>query len=360
MSRLLQALALMAGVACRNPAPPTEGPGVVHILSGSDDTASEDGGTVPDVCDEDPPDTGVDWGDCTFEEVRAGAGYTCALTRTGETACWQDGVLLNGVLPGTFTTLSNHFMNDLCAVRDDGCLRCERVEGLDDVGLEFLEAVPSGLFVSLDQTGVWGCALDQLGELSCWAANYYPDDWGMLDPPSGPFVQVATASTAACALRADGTLACWGFQGSDYYFGGYMVSPDHIVEEMPTEGSFVQLDAGSDTMCALGDDGNATCWGMRDLTTPYAFEGGVGTLDGPFTEISLGTHTADRNVCGITLDGDLECAYAYGDGVTTAEGPFLDVSSGWYHSCALDNDGHMTCWLHDSERYDVSMTVPCE
>ena len=63
------------------------------------------------------------------------------------------------------------------------------------------------LAVGLDHA----CALDALGEITCWGDN---NDSGELSPPALTFVEIDSGTNFGCGRRTSGEVECWG---SDFF-----------------------------------------------------------------------------------------------------------------------------------------------
>lgn len=87
--------------------------------------------------------------------------------------------------------------------------------------------------------------------------------------------------------------------------------------------------------CVLRSDHRVACWGYGTDDEPPATQ---------FQSISSGA----GYVCGIRLDGTLECwgENSFGQ-ATPPSGTFTQVSAGYQHACAIRSDGSAACWGND-------------
>ena len=335
-------------------------------------------GTEPDTdpeCWEDPAAEEIDWGDCTFEEVVAGISQTCARTQTGRVACWGDNELDLNVPGGVFTQLSPHSGGDgACALRADGCVRCW---GESELLESLIDDVPRKKMVGLSDKVGTVCSWDEEGRANCWGTPYL--EWiGQMDTPEARFKAMSVGWGTHCGILDDGSITCWGLEESEYLVTSGMMYPTGIVEDVPLDDDFVAIQHSDSAACALHATGEVTCWGFNGkrgpLTTPIAdgvdpFVEGVeypftGALVGPFVSIS-GSNGYGLSLCGVTVEGDIECLFSENPNapVTRLDGPYKAVSVGDRHTCALDLEGHMSCWIHDgywaSLPGGAELTPPC-
>ena len=105
-----------------------------------------------------------------------------------------------------------------------------------------------------------------------------------------------------------------------------------------TPGPFTQLEAGIGHICALRQDGGASCQGKNDeyQATPPTTK---------FTQIAAGIYHS----CGITQAAALECwgsaiPGAPGERLNAPNGEFAAIAIGWRNSCALRPNGRAVCW----------------
>ena len=103
------------------------------------------------------------------------------------------------------------------------------------------------------------------------------------------------------------------------------------------------MDAGYESVCGLGFDNKAHCWGPH---------GRMDTPDDEFKFLSFGGY----NACGIRMDGTLKC-WHYGyylglprgldtwyDLLPSPAGTYKYVSIGYNTGCAVTVSGTAQCW----------------
>lgn len=87
-----------------------------------------------------------------------------------------------------------------CAVREEGPIRCVRV----DDPPEALEA--RYVRVALEYFGRVCAIRQEDAAIACWSI----DVSAPFTPPAGQFTQIAATSNGMCAVRTDGSIVCFG------------------------------------------------------------------------------------------------------------------------------------------------------
>ena len=119
-----------------------------------------------------------------------------------------------------------------------------------------------------------------------------------------------------CAILDDGSVSCWG-EGSYGRLGnggtdGYWRYP-HPTSSLGTGRTAVAISSGYYHTCAILDDGNVSCWG-------YGISGQLG--NGGTSDETTPTSTSSLGI-GRTA---------------------VAISSGTSHTCAILDDGSVSCW----------------
>ena len=185
-------------------------------------------------------------GGLTFTTVRAGPGYSCALTPPGEAYCW--GVNDYGLLgdsqppaPFLYSTSPSH--------------------------------VTGGhRFVTITLGGLHACAIAIDARAYCWGWNNYgqlgngssaASSWPV--PVSGDlrFVSLTAGYLHTCGLTADGAGYCWGNNERGQFGTGDTVAAS-TPQLIASPGTYVTLVAGGRHTCARTPSGDAFCWGRGD------------------------------------------------------------------------------------------------
>ena len=217
----------------------------------------------------------------------------------------------------------------VCGLLDDGSLRCA---GGEDTWEEEQHAPPPSVaFVDISLGTAHGCGRDDAGVVHCFG----PASAEVIELPEElrtvSFSRVSAGNGFSCGLRGDnGTLACWGFNPR--------VGPCPAEEPCPglldpPAGAFVAVALGDigNTLCALDEEGRATCWG-EGATDPPAER---------LRRIGAGASHA----CGVEGEGDVVCWGA--DGEAWTEPPDVSATAvvgGINHSCLLDEEGGVSCF----------------
>jgi hypothetical protein len=183
---------------------------------------SQPGQTVP------PPTTG------TFSQVELGGAVGCALGTDGKVRCFGDGsalVLTQAPAAEVFSRLaltSGH----ACGLRPDGTVRCWGSAVFGET------TAPAGAFSDVAVKALRSCALDAAGALTCWGL---PAGTGSLPP--GPYRALRSTNfgRGMCGLLRDGGAVC---------------EPTNLAQ--PT-GPVLDVQAGTNQVCALGSDGGVSC-----------------------------------------------------------------------------------------------------
>lgn len=270
---------------------------------------------------------------CELEVLQVAPGsHVCAVLRGGTVKCWG---------------LNYHGALGVGDVADRGDQPNELGEHLPAVDLG--HAAPAQAVAT---TSFRSCALLVDGRVKCWGGNQY----GALglgdvsvrgDDPSRlgdqlPYVDLGTGVTAtalalgldhSCALLADGSVKCWGKDestGPDYLYDVVEPirgdDPNEMGDNLPRIdlGSGLRataIAAGAWHTCAILEDGAVKCWGFNEY-------GQLGQGDGP-----------SRSREDPSAMGDHLPLVELGAGRKA-----LAIGGGFYHTCALLDDGTIKCW----------------
>lgn len=169
------------------------------------------------------------------------------------------------------------------------------------------------------------CAILDSGTVTCWGSNDNGQLGNGTTTTSTVPVPVAGVSAAlalsaggghTCALLHGGTIRCWGLNGNGQLGNGTTVNSLTPVTVTGISGA-TAIAAGGFHTCAIIADGTVKCWGND----------GMGEI-------------------GDGSPGDTSSLPTTVSGITTAN-PAKALSLGEFHSCALLNDGAVTCWGHN-------------
>jgi len=219
------------------------------------------------------------------------------------------------------------------------------------------------------------CALVAGGVVECWGAQgsvglgalpaAVPTPITSLETEDGggPMLGVAAGDNESCALATDReTLWCWGQYDST---SGTVDVPTYVAK---LGARVVELSAGYAVTCALTNDGSVWCWGQNNngalgrsdvapgatMLTPLQVP-----LGGPAEHLCVGrwhgcvVTPSHSIVCwGDDSEGQLAVA-PFDDGglapmtIPIGQGHVLKVGCGAEHTCALFDDGGVSCWGYD-------------
>lgn len=148
------------------------------------------------------------------------------------------------------------------------------------------------------------------------------DDPLLIDrPPAEGWVDVAVVGYNACALQADGSLWC----DEDDDFDEQIELEDLRLQE---DGHYQMLSGLQSGICGIRLDGTLECG--------LAADGGFLDTD-PFTQVS-GDWMAG---CGLLADGGVECWPEY----SSATGPFTSIGAGDRFACGIrEATSSLQCW----------------
>ena len=328
--------------------------------------------------------------------VSAAIGHTCALHDDATISCWganeigqlgngQVGQGKNSAVPVKVQNISGATAavaggggidGRSCALHRDGTISCwgsqnstvpAKIEGIKNA-----KAVTTG-----DEHT---CALHEGGTISCWGYN----DDGQLGNETRDYsavpVQVKNITDAAavdagdshtCALHRDGTVSCWGNNVVGQLGNGNSGKGEHSSAPVKVQGITNAIAVSASVgvylghTCALLEDRTISCWGMNSsgqLGTGQSAEGDISPIPAAVQGITDATaiSTGDEHTCALHEGGTISCwGSNFGgrlgsfetadehsalpvpvDGIISA----IQITAGREHSCALHQDGTISCW----------------
>ena len=252
--------------------------------------------------------------------------------------------------------------------------------------------VPTNKAAAVSTIYEHSCALHEDGKISCWGSNTYGQlgngqsgyDADSSADSSVPVrvaditdaTAVTTGGQHSCALHRGGTISCWG-NGDEGQLGNEKRG-ENVVSSVPVEVAGITdataVTAGWNHSCALHEDGTISCWGDN---TYGALGNGQGTVDwkddsadslAPVEVLGITNATAvasnSGHSCALREDGTISCWGNNGSGqlgnrqsrddgsdshssVPVEVADIADataVTAGQDHSCALHEDGTVSCW----------------
>jgi cysteine-rich repeat protein len=330
--------------------------------------------------------------DCDSALNEDGAGCTCGdgFLSAGEacddgnldptddctTACKPpvcgDGFTHPGALEPEECDDGNQDETDLClssckaAKCGDGIVQPAAGESCDDANFDDEDACPNTCqhrVLEVAAGELHTCARLSGGIVKCWGANHV-GHLGVGDLlPRGyeavhmganlPAVALGSGRTAVaigagqnhtCAILDDGHVKCWGYNNNGQLALGSAVGYGDAPGEMGDNLPFVKLGIDKTAQaisienaysCALLNGGNVKCWGFN----AYGQLGQGDKLTRGFDQAKMGD-----NLLPVSL-GTSKTALA--------------IAAGYYHACALLNDGSVKCWgLNDNGQLGQEHLLP--
>lgn len=340
----------------------------------------------------------------TAVQISTGSSVTCAVLSDGTVSCWGKGT--SGQLGNGATTSSTDptpttsfgagkkalsvslYTDHACALIDDGNVMCwgknnygklgDGTESQRNAPVQ-VNAFPANTTpISVSVGSHHSCALLDVGDVSCWGEGAYGqngDGTSTKRPSPGLTsgfgagklaVSVSSGDHHICALLDSGEVVCWGEGGSGRLGTG---SSSRVYVPTPTvsfgDGKLAtSLSVGSYHGCVVLDSGKISCWGA-------GLNGQLGNGEIANQASPVLTKTLGPSVSSISAGGDHSCALLgngsvacwgrgaegqLGNGNTTNQIAPVFVSSfgsgrtavaisvGWYHTCALLDNGSVSCW----------------
>lgn len=256
------------------------------------------------------------------------------------------------------------------------------VHGLLDAGHDHTCAILGSW-----QVRCWGNGAD--GRLGYGNENDIGDDEvpasvGPIDIGAGRTARaVAAGGFHTCVILDDGAVRCWGYNDNGHLGYGHKTFIGD--DEAPGGSGPVDLGsgrtakaiaAGSDSVCAVRDDGGVLCWGYGQAgRLGYGNENDIGDNETPASAglVSVGAGrtvqaitAGDNHTCAILDDGAVRCwgdgtsgSLGYGnvaaigdDELPASAGPVdlgpgrtaRAIAAGIDHTCAILDDGSVRCW----------------
>jgi alpha-tubulin suppressor-like RCC1 family protein len=185
--------------------------------------------------------------------------------------------------------------------------------------------------------------------------------------------KISSGNSYSCVILDDGSVSCWG-TGLEGQLGDGTVNNRSTPAQTSSLGvgrTAVAISAWSSHTCAILDDGSVSCWGGN-----YYGQLGDGTLNDSLTPTQTSSLGVGRTAVAISVGGYHTCAILddgsvscwgrnnhgqLGDGtqndrLTPTQTSSLGVgrtavaiSAGSYHTCAILDDGSVSCWGNNAE-----------
>jgi len=157
------------------------------------------------------------------------------------------------------------------------------------------------------------CALHELGGIDCWGEHTQdygytpragnidvaPHELGIIDDA----VEMAVGSASACALRSTDRVWCWGANSLGQLGDGTISDHDRYTPQPVVDlGDVVDIDASSNSTCAVTADGGVDCWGSDAHGVARPQPVAVGGLT-DIVQVSVG----DNATCALHETGTVSC-----------------------------------------------------
>lgn len=330
----------------------------------------------------------------SFELVKAGYHFNCALVVGGAVKCWGyagygklgTGAYGNMDSPQTvpletaassFTTGFEH----ACAVLSNGAVRCWGSNTNGQLGNGFADPLESRQWLldlgphnkDVSAGGQHTCLVKEDGSVRCWGLNSWTRlGTGQYDhlevlPPITPvgltsgIKRVFAAQEYTCAINESNQLLCWGYNGYGYLYPGQNYSYSPVI--VAAAGSDVAtLGTGFTHMCSLSTTGVVRCWGRNgsgqvgnNTTVDQQSPVELTVLGAGNRAIAAGSDFS----CVLTAAGGIKCwgtnTYGQlGDGSTLQRSTPVDVQGmtadvvaigvSQQHACGILASGQVKCW----------------
>lgn len=190
------------------------------------------------------------------------------------------------------------------------------------------------------------CRVNRDRAVSCWKAGLRPT-------PSGRFVAITDDGYDACGIREDGKAVCWGGVGEERTNWSRVPNVELVAVSLGHSdspyGPHRAAPVTREFACGVSRGHVIVCW-------ENGVDGRQFVVPGKYKHAEAGA----ARVCGITLDGNLECWGPRGlsQGLQkefTVAGPFKALSVGVNTACVLDHSGLGRCWGRNIARLDTPM-----
>ena len=350
----------------------------------------------------------------TAVAISSGYKHTCAILDDATVSCWgrnNDGQIGDGTggdstndhnrntptqtsslgTGRTAVAISTGWLHT-CAILDDATVSCwgNNYNGQLGDGTNTKRNTPTQTSsigtgrttVALSSGGWHTCAILDDGTVSCWGSN----DGGQLGDGTISYLSIPTQTSSlgtgrttvaissgyfhTCTILDDGSVSCWG-RNSDGQLGDGTTTERNTPTQTSSLGigrTAVAISSGARHTCAILDDGSVSCWGINDRG--QLGDGTTTDRSTPTQTSSLGTNltavaisTGQYHTCAILDDGSVSCWGWSGGGrlgnrtggsnIKSTPTPTLSlganrtavaISSGTDHTCAILDDGSVSCW----------------
>ena len=298
-----------------------------------------------------------------FIDVDVDHRHSCAIKKNGQLYCWGsnsygklgDGTTSRKLSPSlvrfddeaTRVTKVSTGYDSTCTITDESRVMCWGRNQYGELGIGTTEnsqaLYPVEVLLPWNYDAVdiitgknYACTLLENGQVWCWGHNTYRQLGNSSTPsnihskipvrvdiPEGRIaVSIKSSQHHTCSIMDDGSMYCWGRE----YNGnmGQDPSPSDGGQETPLEVMLpknlrvISMDIGERHGCAALSDNSLYCWGQNQY-------GQVG--------VGYQSNTDVSQIINLPQKIDIQ-NYP----------PIVDISINYHNSCALHDDGSLTCW----------------
>ena len=290
--------------------------------------------------------------------LATGNSHTCAILENGSAMCWgldnygqlgDGGDATNLIKPTSFVS----------------------IDGGQTVAQIYARQLRTCIVLADNSASCWGFNED--GQAGDDSTNTYKSPSGKVEFPQGKGVKsMGMGLKHTCAILEDDTLTCWGLDSHGALGNGVSDTSDKYTPQTittPSDRKVVKVEPGETHTCILLDDGGVMCWGRDNVgqlgngdtsDTIHAPSSNVELPEGrAATDLSVGNHHS----CALLDNGSITCwglnNYGQlGENTTTNRpipvyahlptgSPAVSVSVGPHSSCAILENSSVYCWGHN-------------
>lgn len=290
--------------------------------------------------------------------LATGSAHSCAILENGSAMCWgldnygqlgDGGDATNRNKPTTFVSLEDgQTVTQIYAKQSRTCI-----------------------ILNDNTASCWGFNED--GQAGDDSTNTYKSPSVKVQFPDGKGVKsMGMGLKHTCAILEDDNLTCWGLDSHGALGNGNSDTSDKYTPQTittPSDRKVVKVEPGHSHTCILLDDGGVMCWG-KDNTGQLGNGDTSDTIHTPSSNVELPEGRAatdlsvgDHHSCALLDNGSVTCwghnNYGQlGDNTTTnrpipiyphlpAGSSAVSVAVGPYNSCAILENSSLYCWGHN-------------
>ena len=290
--------------------------------------------------------------------LATGNSHTCAILENGSAMCWgldnygqlgDGGDATNLIKPTSFVS----------------------IDGGQTVAQIYARQLRTCIVLDDNSASCWGFNED--GQAGDDSTNTYKSPSVKVEFPQGKGVKsMGMGLKHTCAILEDDTLTCWGLDSHGALGNGDSDTSDKYTPQTittPSDRKVVKVEPGETHTCILLDDGGVMCWG-RDNAGQLGNGDTSDTIHTPSSNVELpeGRAATDLSVgnhhsCALLDNGSITCwglnNYGQlGENTTTNRripvyahlptgSPAVSVSVGPHSSCAILENSSVYCWGHN-------------